>query len=270
MPVASQIVRDLQNGQDNKRSTVLFVTIWELGEAAGPLFTAPLSEMYGRYKVYNCANVLFIVGITMTALSQSVEMLVFARFITGCAVAGNVLNPAIVGDLFSSESRGSAMSIIMLAPLLGGAIGPVIAGKIAETSGWRPIMWMALALAIACEIGFLTLFRETYEIVILKKQSKIITEIDGGDGADEMVVVEKKGSVFWTSIMRPAVVLHSSFILQILSLYSGFAFAFFYIMSTTLPDILREKYNMTPVQVGSSFLSFSEPGLIAALSFKRC
>jgi len=252
MPVASQIVRDLQNGQDNKRSTVLFVTIWELGEAAGPLFTAPLSEMYGRYKVYNCSNALFIIGIAMTAWSQSVGMLVFARFVTGCAVAGNVLNPAIVGDLFSSESRGSAMSIIMLAPLLGGAIGPVIAGKIAETSGWRPIMWMALALAVACEIGFLTLFRETYKVVILK-QSK---ETAGPLEDDE--VTRKRGSVFWTSIMRPAVVLYSSFILQILSLYSGFAFAFFYIMSTTLPDILREKYNMTPVQVGSSFLSFSE------------
>jgi len=256
MPVASQIVRDLQNGQDNKRSTVLFVTIWELGEAAGPLFTAPLSEMYGRYKVYNCSNVLFIIGIAMTAWSQSVGMLVFARFVTGCAVAGNVLNPAIVGDLFSSESRGSAMSIIMLFPLLGGATGPVIAGKIAESSGWRPIMWMALALAAACEIGFLTLFRETYKVVILKQCKETARLLE-----DDEEITGKGGSVFWTSIMRPAVVLHSSFILQILSLYSGFAFAFFYIMSTTLPDILREKYHMTPVQVGSSFLSFSKLAL---------
>lgn len=103
---------------------MLFVTIWELGEAAGPLFIAPLSEIFGRYPVYNAANVLFIGGIVLSALSQDVNLLVFSRFLTGCAVATNVLNPAIVGDMYPSDSRGSPMSIVMLAPLIGGAVGP--------------------------------------------------------------------------------------------------------------------------------------------------
>lgn len=60
----------------------------------------------------------------MSALSQNVELLIFSRFLTGCAVAANVLNPAIVGDMYPSDSRGAAMSIVMLAPLIGGAIGP--------------------------------------------------------------------------------------------------------------------------------------------------
>jgi len=90
VPVANIIVGDLNHGHGAKSSSVLLVTIWELGEAAGPLFIAPLSEIYGRYPVYNACNVLLIVGAAMSALSQSVGLLIFARFLTGCAVAANV------------------------------------------------------------------------------------------------------------------------------------------------------------------------------------
>ncbi len=103
---------------------MLLVTIWELGEAAGPLFIAPLSEIFGRWPVYNAANILFIVGVLISVLSQDVELMIFSRFFTGCAVATNVLNPAIIGDMFSSDERGSPMSAVMLAPLIGGAVGP--------------------------------------------------------------------------------------------------------------------------------------------------
>lgn len=43
VPVAGRIVMDLE-GRESKSSSVLLVTIWELGEAAGPLIIAPLSE----------------------------------------------------------------------------------------------------------------------------------------------------------------------------------------------------------------------------------
>lgn len=127
-------------GHRDRTAAVLFVTIWELGEATGPLFLAPLSELYGRFVVYNIANCFFIAGIVLTALSQNIKLLIFARFLTGSAVAGsfadclsrnsgtdsrqaNVLNPSIIGDMFPSETRGAAMSAVMLAPLVGGALG---------------------------------------------------------------------------------------------------------------------------------------------------
>lgn len=125
VPVAGDVVEELKGHKDSSAS-VLFVTIWELGEATGPLFLAPLSEIYGRFIVYNVANCLFIVGIVVSALSQNINLLIFSRFLTGCAVATNVLNPAIIADIFPSASRGAAMSAVMLAPLIGGALGYVI------------------------------------------------------------------------------------------------------------------------------------------------
>lgn len=258
VPVAGQIVRDLE-GRERKSASVLFVTIWELGEAAGPLFTAPLSEVYGRYPVFIVANTLFIVGTVITALSQSTGVAIFARFLTGCAVAGNVLNPSIIGDLFPSESRGSAMSIVMLAPLLGGAVGPAIAGAIAESAGWREIMFMAVGLAGACQLAFLILLRETYKVTILQKRAaKLRKETGNGSYKTEFDQGEEgTAAVVLRSMMRPTALFCSSFILQIMSLWGALNFAFFYVMSTTLPDMLQDIYGFGPALTGTSFLTFS-------------
>ena len=212
------------------------------------------------------ANLLFIASVAVSAFAPSVEVLIAARFTTGVAVAGNVLNPAIVGDVFGPESRGSAMSILMLAPLLGGAVGPAIAGAIAQSAGWREIMYMALALAAGCEILFLMLFKETYGVVIERKRRRAegadLQEEERSADGDEEVAVAKEvamgGSALWLSVLRPARVFYSSAVLQIMSLYGGLSFTFFYTMSTTLPDILATRYSLSPALVGVSFLSFSK------------
>lgn len=261
VPVASHIIKDLDHGHGSKSASVLLVTIWELGEAAGPLLVAPLSEIYGRYPVFNVANGLLICGIAMSALSRSVNLLVFSRFLTGCAVASNVLNPAIIGDLFPSEQRGSAMSVTMLAPLFGGAIGPAIAGALAQSIGWRWIMYMSLMLAIVAELLFLTCLRETYKVVILQKRARKVER-----EADENTLVRtlsRTEVAVWTSMSRPASVFKSSIILQALSVSGSLAFTFFYIMSVTLPEILQRQYDYPPALIGVSFLSFSRSPVLS-------
>ena len=154
----------------------------------------------------------------------------FSRFLTGFAVASNVLNPAIIGDIFSSESRGSGMSLIMLAPLVGGAVGPAISGLIAESLGWRKILWMSAALAILCEILFFTLLRETYKVTILKRRAARLRKetrdeslkcpYDTNEGAAELY-----WSMLRKSIKRPVVVMLDSSVLQIMSFYGGLVFS---------------------------------------------
>ncbi|KAI7504644.1 hypothetical protein KC347_g8243 [Hortaea werneckii] len=276
VPVAGPIIADLSPDHTaSKSASVLLVTIWELGEAAGPLFIAPLSEVYGRYPVFNAANSLFILGVLLATLSQTPGMLVCARFLTGCAVASNVLNPSVIGDIFPPESRGSAVSLVMLAPLIGGAVGPAIAGAIAQSSGWRQVMCMSLALAIACEILFLTCFRETYKPVILRRRRQNTrTRHATSSSADERPeptpagVSEKaiEPHALRTAIIRPIKVFMGSFVLQILSLYGAVVFSLYYIVSTTLPEILREHYHLSPTLVGSSLISFSIGSLLGVLA----
>lgn len=261
VPIANIIVDDLENGAGSSEAMVLLVTIWELGEAAGPVFIAPLSELFGRYPVINVANVLFIAFTALSALSPTTTVLIVARALTGAAVASNVLSPAIVGDLFPSEQRGAAMSLIQLAPLTGGAIGPAIAGAISQTAGWRMGIWLSVSLAVILEVLFLTLFRETYKVPILQRKAARLRKETGNlalRSAFDIKEGKHSWSVLWDSAMRPLMVIKSSFVLQVLSFYGSFLFSFFYIMSTTLPAILQDSYSFTPAETGAAFIVFSK------------
>lgn len=261
VPIANQIVADLDDGRVSKSSSVLLVTIWELGEAAGPLLIAPLSEVFGRYPVMNGATILFVIATTLAAVSQSTSLFICARALTGLSVATNVLGPAIIGDMFPTEQRGSALSIIALAPLIGGSLGPAIGGAIAETIGWRSILWLSAGLALTCELILLTCFRETFKVAILRQRAaklreetgnpKLRTLFDANDGKSSLHKVLE-------CAVRPAIVLSGSSVLQVISLYGAVMFSYFYVFSTTLPDILQQSYGLTPAAIGLTFIVFSK------------
>jgi len=269
VPVADRIVLDL-DGKESKSASILLVTVWELGEAAGPLLIAPLSEIYGRYPVFIVANMVFILGTMLAAVSPTTHLFIFSRFLTGFAVASNVLNPAIIGDIYAPQSRGSGMSLIMLAPLLGGAFGPAISGAIAESLGWRNILWICAGVAMICEVFFLALFRETYKVPILQRRAARLRKERSDDSLNcawenEKVDESRSWSALRIAIKRPALVMASSGVLQILSFCGAFTFSLYYISATTFPGILREVYGYSPAMIGLSFLSFSIGASIAIL-----
>lgn len=271
VPIAAGIVRDLDgkngsqgaqsSGADASRySSVLLVTIWELGESAGPLLIAPLSEMFGRYPVLNVCNTLFAVVTLLSALSPTTPILIMYRALSGLLISSNVLNPAIVGDIWEPESRGSPMSLISFSPLIGGSIGPAIAGAIAEKIGWRWVLVISALLIGTAEALTLTCFRETYKVVILKRRANrlrvseesaaLITATDGK-------LKHRSGTELLESITRPFYVFGSSGVLLALALYGSLAFAHFYNISTTLPHILETKYGLTPKATGGCLIAFS-------------
>lgn len=264
VPMAGHIVKHL-DGRADKSASVLLVTIWELGEAASPLVMAPLSEVVGRYPVMNFANIIFIAATVLAALSPTGATLISARFLTGLAVASNVLCPAIVGDMFISEQRGTAMSLIMVAPLLGGAIGPALGGTIAESLGWRSVLWISAGLATFCELMFLFIFRETFKVTILAKRAAKLRKESGDDSWRTVFEVEgtEKKTSLWEAILRPAVVLSGSGVLQAMSVFGSVVFTYFYVMSTTLPDILETIYGLSPAQTGAAFIAFSAGSVVS-------
>lgn len=272
VPVANRIVSDLDHGHASKSSSVLLVTIWELGEAAGPLLIAPLSEVFGRYPVMNGANVLFIAATALAATSGSTALFITARALTGLAVASNVLGPAIVGDMFVTEQRGSAISVVALAPLIGGSLGPAIGGAIAESFGWRYVLWLSVALATSCEIIFFTCFRETYKVAILRRRAAALREDTGNPKLRTLYDSKEKQSSLhkvWECAVRPAIVLSSSGVLQIMSLHGAVMFSYYYLFSTTLPDILQELYGLSAAASGLAFLSFSAGSTISVIFMNR-
>lgn len=84
-------------------------------------------------------------------------MLVF-RFLAGFGgAAPQSIGGGVVGDLWSPEERGMAMSVYGLAPLVGPATGPLVGGWIAERTSWHWVFWsVSIADAVLQIAGFVS------------------------------------------------------------------------------------------------------------------
>jgi MFS family permease len=163
------------------------------------------------------------------------------------------------------------MSFIMIAPLLGGAIGPAVSGAIAETLGWREMLWICAALALTCEIAFLTLFRETFKVTILGRRAAKLRKETGNEFLQTVFETEgdKKNGQVWESIMRPVVVFFGSGVLQAMSIFGSVSYTYFYVISVTLPDILEDQYHLSAAMAGAAFISFSAGSVISVAVCNR-
>lgn len=250
-PIAGYIISDLDGGTQAKSATILLVTIWELGEAVGPLFIAPLSEKFGRYRLYLIMNTMFLVTTLFVALSPTTELLITSRALTGISVACNVLNPAIIGDMFIPEERGTAISIIMFIPLTGGTVGPVLSGIVLEKVGWRTLIWISVVMAAICQLLFCIFLRETYQVQILRRRVAGLNPKPWGHEKEDLTGLRE-------SIMRPVIVLLNSGVLVAVVLFGSFIFSHFYVVSTSLPGILKEIYGLSPSETGLVFIANRE------------
>lgn len=104
----------------------LMITIFVLGYAVGPLFLAPLSEMYGRYPVVVISTWFFIAWLLGCGFAPSMSSLIVMRFLAGVGGSAIItISPAIVGDLYPVERRAFGSAII---------IGSQSTGPISESS----------------------------------------------------------------------------------------------------------------------------------------
>lgn len=104
----------------SKTVVTLGLTVYLVGLAIGSMFTAPLSEIYGRKPVCVICLALFTILIIPCALAQSVTTLLVVRFFG--AFFGSVMistAPGMVADLVDDEHRALAFSIWSIGPLNG-------------------------------------------------------------------------------------------------------------------------------------------------------
>lgn len=134
----------------------LVTTLFLCGYCAGPLFWAPLSEYFGRRWVYYWTFLVYFACLFLCAWAPNFGALLVGRFITGTFVSSAVSNgPGLMADIWSPIARGNAVSIYMGVVFVGPSLGPISAGYISLTVGWRwtfyELLWLA-AFTIVCLI----------------------------------------------------------------------------------------------------------------------
>lgn len=128
----------------------LTVTSCLLGLALGQLVAGPISDRFGRRRPLLIGVAAFVLTSLACAASQSIEMLVVARFAQGLAGAvGVVIAQAAGRDLYSGPPLLRYYARLTVLAGLAAVVGPVLGGALAAVTDWRGIfVFLALVGAV--------------------------------------------------------------------------------------------------------------------------
>ena len=123
------------------------VTAYVLASTITTPLYGKLGDMYGRKKLFMTAIVIFLAGLALAGLSQSMAMLITFRAIQGLGAGGLMVSAiAIIGDLVSPRERGQYMGYIMAVMMIATIGGPLLGGWITESFSWRWIFYINLPI----------------------------------------------------------------------------------------------------------------------------
>jgi DHA1 family bicyclomycin/chloramphenicol resistance-like MFS transporter len=128
------------------------VSFYALTMALGQLIGGPLSDAFGRRRIFLTGLAIFICASIGASLADSYPHLLAFRFMQGIgACAALVIPRAVVRDCYAGPDAARAMALIMLALAITPALAPLVGGLMQTYFGWR-------AGFVACALVGATIF----------------------------------------------------------------------------------------------------------------
>ena len=153
--ISSALLPQLQGVLSATQDEVSWVMTFNIvATAVATPMTGWLADRFGQRQVMIAAALFFGIATFMCGASNSLEELIFWRIVQGAAGAPLVpLGQTILLDSSPRSQQAAVMSIFGMANMIGPSLGPMFAGQVAETLGWRWGFWMILPVAVASVIG---------------------------------------------------------------------------------------------------------------------
>ncbi len=143
-----------------------------LTNAATVLIFGKLSDLFGRKPIYVIGVLIFLTGSTLSGFSQSMTMLIIARFIQG--VGAGALMPmatTIVGDIYNKEERSEIQGYLSSVWGISAVSGPLLGGFFVDYLSWRFVFWMNIPLGIISMLGIIFFLRENTDRAHISERS---------------------------------------------------------------------------------------------------
>ncbi|KAK5070489.1 hypothetical protein LTR64_000160 [Lithohypha guttulata] len=255
-----------------KVSTTLLtagISLFVLGFALGPLLWAPLSEIYGRQKIFFVTFLAFTVFEAGAAADAGVATLLAMRFLAGSFGSSPFTNAGgVIADIFPANERGLAMGIFSLCPSAGPTLGPLVGGFLGQSRGWRWVMGLMTILAGALWIIGSLLVPETYAPLLLRKRAAELSKRTG-QVYKTKIDIEKgeisAGKVLSIALVRPWLLLFVEPIVLILSIWLGIVYGTLYLLFGAFPVVFQLERGWSEGVGGLAFLGVAL-GMVAAIA----
>ncbi|KAJ6259764.1 hypothetical protein Dda_5404 [Drechslerella dactyloides] len=266
-PAIPEVMRDFNNHSTTLSSFI--VSVYLLGFAVGPIFIAPLSELYGRRWVYIVCNYVFTAFTVACGRSTSIGMLIAFRLLAGAAgCAPLTLGGGSIADMIPFEQRGKFMAIYGMGPLMGPIIGPIAGGYLGDSKGWRWIFYvLAIALAAVSIVSHIFL-DETHHPTLLRHEARRLNKQKNTTKYRSMYHSDLPAKeVFMRAIWRPVKMLLFSPIILLLSLYMSVVYGYLYLLFTTFYLVFQGQYGFSTGSVGLAYLGIGVGSFLGLIIF---
>ncbi|KAK5084449.1 hypothetical protein LTR05_005525 [Lithohypha guttulata] len=254
-PALPQVRKDLTIESDAQ--TQLVLAIYVLAYAIGYFIWAPMSEVYGRTRVLQIANVWFCVWTLICGFARNQSMIVVGRLFSGAgAAAALALGTGVTAEIWRPAQRGQSLAILSTITLLGPSIGPVLGGIIAaqSPSSWRWAFWSTTIFNAVLQLLALRFLHESHAQTIVGRRARKVELMESKKTSP--LLPTSVTNFLLNSLKRPFYLLISQPASQALILYSGLSFGVLYFMLSVLTDPFTKIYGQSLIIASLNYISF--------------
>ncbi len=141
-----------------------------LGMTLGTLFIAPRADIVGRRTIILFSALVMGTMVFATYLAQSVEILLFFRFISGLGIGSMLASTAtLTSEYAPKRTKDFWVSFVMSGYPIGAVISGLVAAQIIPVYGWHTMFQIA-GLATLCTLPLIWFFLAESLDFLLKKQ----------------------------------------------------------------------------------------------------
>lgn len=210
---------------------------------------------------------IFSIG---TATSKSAAAVLVTRFFGGLFGSAAVSNVnAALGDIWSREARGTAVTLYAACVVGGPTLGPTTGAAILVNRhlGWRWTEYITAIIVFAVVALTYFFMPEMYPPVLLKCKAQRLRKETGNDKlyhTHERLQLDLK-SIVTKQLSRPLVMLCTEPMVTCIAFYASFVFAILYLTLEVFPIVFEENRGYGPVEGSLPFLGLFI-GVLCALA----
>ncbi|KAK6980904.1 MFS general substrate transporter [Favolaschia claudopus] len=231
----------------SEMEAALGIAMFCLGFALVPLITSAFSEEFGRRPLFVVCTIVFTAMYVVQATANNIQTVIAARFICGAfGSTGSTMVGGTVADVWAPAERGRPMA----------GRGPVVAGYIEMSLGWRWIQWIHTIAGGICIVLTITILKETRTGIILTRKAKAL-RAETGDDRYRARVEDTRGplrTLLWISATRPLILLCTEPTVLSFSLWISLAWGIMYSMFESVLPVFEGLYGFNHGEAGLAFL----------------